>query len=90
MKKLMIAILTGAFILGAGTFAFAQTDGVDGKWSFQNMLPLMQKMHPDFSNDELEQMYNDCHGSNGQAGPMAPTQQTMDQMKEDSIKGSVL
>ncbi|MCM3765252.1 hypothetical protein [Neobacillus niacini] len=33
--------------------------------SFEEMLPFMQKMHPDFSNSELNEMYKACHGEGG-------------------------
>ena len=63
-KKLIIGLLTGAIVLGgAGTYAFAQTDG------FQEMKPFMQKMHPELSENELEQRYQDCHGD-GENGMM--------------------
>lgn len=59
-KKLVIGLLTGAILLGgAGTLAYAQTDG------FQEMKPFMEKMHPELSSNELEQMYNACHEDGG-------------------------
>lgn len=59
-KKLAISLLTGAIILGgAGTFAYAQAGG------FEEMKPYMEKAHPELSNQELEQMYNACHGEGG-------------------------
>jgi hypothetical protein len=59
-KKLVIGLLTGAILLGgAGTYAYAQTDG------FQEMKPFMEKMHPELSSNELEQMYNNCHEDEG-------------------------
>ncbi|MDQ0232418.1 MULTISPECIES: hypothetical protein [Bacillaceae] len=58
-KKLAIGLLTGAILLGGAGFAYAQTDG------FQEMKPFMEKMHPELSTNELEQMYNDCHGDGG-------------------------
>jgi hypothetical protein len=62
-KKLVIGVLTGAILLGgAGTIAFAQTNGV---LSFEDMEPRMQEVHPDLSTQELEQMYNSCHGEGG-------------------------
>lgn len=55
-----------AFVLGAGTFALAQTDqSGEGTVNFMEMLPFMKEMHPNFSEDELQQMYNACHGSEG-------------------------
>ena len=63
-KKLVIGLLTGAILLGgAGTYAYAQTDG------FQEMKPFMEKMHPELSSNELEQMYEECHGD-GENGMM--------------------
>ncbi|WP_338472962.1 hypothetical protein R4Z10_09665 [Niallia sp. XMNu-256] len=71
-KKLIIGLLTGAIVLGgAGTFAYAQTDG------FQEMKPFMEKMHPELSTNELEQMYNSCHGDGGM---MENTEQTKNMM----------
>jgi hypothetical protein len=70
MKKLMIGIMSIAFVLGAGTFALAQTDEPgDAMVNFKEMLPFMKEMHPDFSEDELQQMYNACHGTNGAETP---------------------
>ena len=37
----------------------------DGLFNFQEMKPLMEKVHPDLSTQELEQMYNSCHGEGG-------------------------
>ena len=56
-KKLVIGLLTGAIMLGgAGTYAYAQTNG------FQEMKPFMEKLHPELSENELEEMYKKCHG----------------------------
>ena len=63
-KKLVIGLLTGAILLGgAGTYAYAQTNG------FQEMKPFMEKMHPELSESELEEMYKKCHGD-GENGMM--------------------
>lgn len=64
-KKLIAVILSGAFVLGAGTLTFAATNDGDGNWSFEQMFPFMQEMHPDWSKDELKEMYNSCHGEGG-------------------------
>ncbi|MGM0901143.1 MAG: hypothetical protein ACQEXB_08575 [Bacillota bacterium] len=70
MKKLMIGIMSIAFVLGAGTFALAKTDqSVEGTVNFKEMLPFMKEMHPNFSDDELQQMYNACHGTDGAETP---------------------
>lgn len=65
MKKVVIGILSATFILGAGTFAFAQTNN-DEKvpQTFEQMKPYMEKMHPQLSEKEQKDMFNSCHGSN--------------------------
>ena len=73
-KKLVIGLLTGAIVLGgAGTFAYAQTDG------FQEMKPFMEKIHPELSSDQLEQMYKACHGD-GENGMMNGNEKTQNMM----------
>ena len=66
MKKLSLSILSAAMILGASSAAFAE-EGKEGKgqFNFGQMKPLIQKMHPGFSDEEVKQMYSDCHGTNG-------------------------
>lgn len=64
-KKLLIGVLTGAVLLGgAGTIAFAEGNG-NGLLNFGQMKPYMEKMHPDFSEKQLKDMYNACHGEGG-------------------------
>lgn len=57
-KKIIIGILSGAFILSVGTFTFAQTND---ELNFEQMQPFIQKMHPDFTTEEQKQMYDSCH-----------------------------
>ncbi|MBS8266050.1 hypothetical protein DYI25_16610 [Mesobacillus boroniphilus] len=66
MKKLSLTIFSAAMIFGASTAAFAE-EGNDGKgqFNFGQMKPIIEKMHPGLSNEEMKQMYNDCHGTNG-------------------------
>ena len=66
MKKLSLSLLSAAVILGASSAAFAE-EGAEGKglFNFGQMKPLIEKMHPDFSDEEIKQMYNECHGTNG-------------------------
>ncbi|WP_088031920.1 hypothetical protein [Evansella clarkii] len=66
MKKLLTGLLSLALVAGIGTTVAAQSDNFSG---FQEMLPFMQKMHPDMSEEDLETMYNRCHGKNGSGGP---------------------
>jgi hypothetical protein len=64
MKKLAVGLFSAALILGAGTAVFAAGNNGDSL-SFDKMLPFMQKMHPDSSKEELQDMYNACHGEGG-------------------------
>ncbi|THE09350.1 hypothetical protein E1I69_22650 [Bacillus timonensis] len=64
MKKWAISIFTVAFVIGTGTAVFLQGDG-DGIFNFDKMKPLMEKMHPNFSEQQLEDMFDSCHGENG-------------------------
>lgn len=63
MKKVIIGIVTGAVILGGATFVAADSYG-DKFFNFDEMKPHMEKMHPDYSSEQLEQMFNACHGEN--------------------------
>ncbi|MBD8067791.1 hypothetical protein [Bacillus sp. PS06] len=66
MKKAVIGILSAAFILGAGTFTYAQANGNgEGLLNFGQMKPYMEEMHPDLSTKELKEMYDTCHGEGG-------------------------
>jgi hypothetical protein len=66
MKKLVVGMLSAALILGAGTAVFAAGNNGEGDgFSFEKMLPFMQKMHPDSSKEELQDMYNACHSEGG-------------------------
>lgn len=65
-KKLLVGILTGGLILGAGTFAFAQTNEEgDGVINFEQMQPQIKKMHPDLTEKEQKEMFDSCHGDGG-------------------------
>ncbi|WP_078593135.1 hypothetical protein [Evansella clarkii] len=61
MKKLLAGLLSLTLVAGIGTTVAAHSDNFS---SFQEMLPFMQNMHPDMSEEELETMYNNCHGKN--------------------------
>jgi heme A synthase len=60
-KKWLIVLGAAILVLAIGTGAYAAAD--DNGFSFEQMLPFMKQMHPNFSDDQLEQMYNNCHGS---------------------------
>jgi len=59
MNKFMAAVLSLSVIFGVGTTVWAGTQSD----SFQDMLPFMQQMHPNYSENDLKEMYNNCHES---------------------------
>ncbi|WP_280771460.1 CUE domain-containing protein [Salipaludibacillus daqingensis] len=59
MKKLLAGILSLGLVFGIGSSVWASNYNGD----FQEMLPFMQQMHPDSSEDDLKAMYNTCHGN---------------------------
>lgn len=65
MKKLLLSILTASLIIGIATAAMAQQDKEVNPLNFEEMKPFMEKMHPNFSDDELNKMFESCHGENG-------------------------
>ncbi|WP_028986188.1 hypothetical protein [Thermicanus aegyptius] len=67
MKKTLAIALIVVGLLGIGTVAFAQGNNPTAPWNlnFDQMLPFMKQMHPNWSTDQLNEMYNDCHGPNG-------------------------
>ncbi|WP_462412186.1 hypothetical protein [Neobacillus sp. Marseille-QA0830] len=69
MKKLAIGVFSAALILGAGTAVLASGNNNSGSGlSFEDMLPFMQKMHPDSSKGDLQNMYKDCQENGGMMG----------------------
>ena len=65
-KKLIAAITTTALVLGIGSVALANSDSeVFENFNFKDMLPFMQEMHPDLEEEQLEEMFNRCHGEDG-------------------------
>lgn len=67
MKKIALTLFSTALILGASTSAFAEEPSKEGKgtFNFGQMKEMMEEMHPGLSNEELKNMYNHCHGTNG-------------------------
>ncbi|QIZ67754.1 hypothetical protein HF500_11270 [Geobacillus subterraneus] len=72
MKKAAGGLLAMALALGAGTVVLADTNG---PLTFDQMLPHMKSMHPNLSEQQLQDMYNACHGGNG--GKTGQPSQTM-------------
>lgn len=65
-KKIVTAILSGAFVLGAGSLTFAQSNGEGaGLLNFGQMKPHIEKMHPDLTTQEQKEMFDACHGKGG-------------------------
>lgn len=60
MKKSVVAVTVLAAVLVMGTAAYAAVDDT----GFRQMLPWMKQMHPSMNDNELEEMYNNCHGRN--------------------------
>lgn len=68
MKKVWLGLMTAMLAVGVGASAFAAEENRgEGTFNFGQMLPFMQEMHPNLSNQELQEMYNSCHGTNGAA-----------------------
>jgi transcriptional antiterminator len=66
MKKIVLSVLGSVLIFGVGTVVMAAGNDADKvKESFEKMKPFMEEMHPDFSNEELKEMYDSCHGDVG-------------------------
>jgi hypothetical protein len=66
MKKWAVGLISSALILGAGSAVFAAgTSNSDIEFSFEKMLPFMEKMHPNSSKEELKEMYDSCHKDGG-------------------------
>ncbi|GAC43320.1 FAD/FMN-containing dehydrogenase [Paenibacillus popilliae ATCC 14706] len=68
MKKLWLGITALVLIMGigaAGAYAASADNLSDGDRSFfEQMLPFAKQMHPDLSDQQIEQMYNSCHNGN--------------------------
>lgn len=62
LKKKLISIgIAVVLVLGIGNAVYAS--GAENGWSFEEMLPFMKEMHPEMNEQQMEQMYQDCHGS---------------------------
>jgi len=66
LKKVAVGLLSFVLFLGLGSVVFAaQNSNSDNGRSFEKMLPFIQKMHPDSSKKELQDMYKSCQENNG-------------------------
>jgi hypothetical protein len=84
MKKVWIVLATVAMVLALGTAVYAATDEDSG---FKQMLPQMKQMHPNVSEQQLQEMYNNCkRNGNGMSGMMNGK---ADDMKGNMMNGSM-
>ncbi|PJN55494.1 hypothetical protein PAEVO_22150 [Paenibacillus sp. GM2FR] len=68
MNSKFIAIVGAAVLtLGIGTAVYASEVATS---TFKDMIPFMKEMHPNLSDSDLEQMYNNCHGNSIPQGMM--------------------
>ncbi|MFA1822187.1 hypothetical protein ACDX78_18725 [Virgibacillus oceani] len=68
MKKKLISFgIVVVLVLGIGNAVYAS--GAENVWSFEEMLPFMKEMHPEMNEQQMEQMYQDCHGSSDEKVP---------------------
>ncbi|RJG22451.1 FAD/FMN-containing dehydrogenase [Paenibacillus thiaminolyticus] len=69
MKKVWLGITTVVLVMGIGTAgvyaASADNNTGDDRSFFEQMLPHAKQMHPELSDQQIEQMYNSCHNGNG-------------------------
>ncbi|KGX90607.1 hypothetical protein [Pontibacillus marinus] len=78
MKKRIASLFTAVLVVGIATSAFAHGSENEGNtadfnflhpFNFEEMLPIMKDMHPNFEDEDFEQMFRDCHGDGGQRQP---------------------
>ncbi|WP_410768889.1 FAD/FMN-containing dehydrogenase [Fontibacillus sp. BL9] len=77
MKKIWIGLTAAVLVMGIGTVgAYAATIDNNGTGKsenqnfFERMLPYAKQMHPDLSDEQIKEMYDNCHGGNGTQGMM--------------------
>ena len=67
MKKLWIGLMALVLVMGIGTAgAYAATNNdYNDNGFFEKMLPYAKQMHPNLSEEQIKQMYDNCSTSNG-------------------------
>jgi hypothetical protein len=78
MKKIMTGLMAFILVMGigaVGVYAAAPekddntnstSNGTNnGRGTFEEMLPYAKEMHPDLTEQEIKDMYNNCHANNG-------------------------
>ncbi|AJS58618.1 hypothetical protein [Paenibacillus sp. IHBB 10380] len=71
MKKLWIGLAGLILVMGIGTAGVYATapeqdnNTNNSKGTYEEMLPYAKQMHPDLTEQEIEDMYTNCHANNG-------------------------
>ncbi|WP_070119561.1 hypothetical protein [Bacillus marinisedimentorum] len=89
-NKVLIGILAAGLVAGGATTAMAHGDGAaiqsngegQGIFNFGQMQNYMEQMHPGWSKEEIKEMYNYMHGTNG-----AAPSKNFEQMHEGNWSG---
>ena len=63
MKKLIIGLMALMLVLGLGTAVYAATSSNSNHGTFEQMLPTMKEMHPDLTDQQLQDMFNTCQAA---------------------------
>ncbi len=68
-RTIIVLVVAVLLLVAAGTAALAHGGGRNsGTFTFSEMLPFMQEHHPNWSEEELREMYDTCHGSENGTG----------------------
>jgi hypothetical protein len=63
-KQLLIGLTAAVAVIGASSAVYAaQSNHAIG--SLEQMLPAMKQMHPNFTDQQLQDMFNSCQTNNG-------------------------
>lgn len=65
-KKIWLGLIALIMVLAIGTTAFA----LENNGTFEQMQPQMKQMHPDFSDEQIQDMYQNCHSDDSSAQNM--------------------
>lgn len=70
MKKIWMGVIAVVLVMGVGTAAYAASAGNNnGKGSnpsfFERMLPVAKQMHPNLTDQQIKDMYNNCQSPEG-------------------------
>jgi hypothetical protein len=92
MKKLWIGLMALVLVMGigaAGVYAAApdkDNNTNNSRGTFEEMLPYAKQMHPDLTEQEIKDMYNNCHANNGNGKGMGNRQM----MNNSELHGSMM